>query len=189
MPNYYNPYNYYPATYPMAPQNMGLGYNNPQFSTTPAGNSYAAPQMKTMEWVDGEIGAKAFQMPNGLPAGAVIPLWDNTEPYIYFKSWNQMGMPNPIQKIKYDPTPVQDEPSRMLPQGQSQAQNGNSGATETQPVIDTTMFATKNELEQMKEELKQAIQAQHQSSGMSAINMASDNQNGNRQNGNRGGNR
>lgn len=96
MPNYYNPYNFYPASYM---QNM-----YPQMQQ-PVQQSFAqAPQQgpKMMEWVEGEVGAKAFQMPMGWPANSPIPLWDSTDTVIYLKSWGPMGIPNPMQKLRYE---------------------------------------------------------------------------------------
>ena len=52
-------------------------------------------------WVDGEVGAKAFQIPAGWPANQPIALWDTNDTTIYLKSVNQFGMPNPLQKAHY----------------------------------------------------------------------------------------
>ncbi len=79
--NYYNPYN-----------NMNGMYQPNQ--------SYSQ-NVKSMEWVDGKVGAQAFQMPQGWPSETPIVLWDNSEKKIYLKSWNQMGAPNPIQELEY----------------------------------------------------------------------------------------
>ena len=105
--------------------------------------SYAMPQQqsytqtpKTMEWVEGEVGAKAFQMPQGLPVNTPIPLWDSQEKKIYLKSWNQMGAANyPMQVLEYT---IKEQPSPMLMEGQSAAGN----------------YVTKEDFEQFKEELK-----------------------------------
>lgn len=40
-------------------------------------------------------------MPQGWPADTPIALWDNSEKRIWLKSWNTMGMPNPMQEINY----------------------------------------------------------------------------------------
>ena len=90
MPNYYNPYNSTAVNY------GGSVYPNYPAYTQPT-QSFAAPQVQMntipgMIWVDGEVGAKAFQM-------------------------HQMGMPNPLQKINYQ----MDETAQQqtLPVGQS----------------------------------------------------------------------
>lgn len=132
---------------------MTPGYYMPslyygQQSYTPVPNmpipqqSYSPPPQQPQNaqgiiWVDGEVGAKAFQMPQGWPAGTPIPLWDTNDTVIYLKSMNQMGMPNPLQKIHY--TMEENKNQSMLP------------APETQN------YVTKNELEQMKNELKEML--------------------------------
>lgn len=87
-------------------------------------------------WVDGEVGAKAYQLPTGWPVNAPMPLWDTNDTIIYLKSTNQMGMPNPLQKIHYtmDEAPKQSFTS-----------------------ADMSAYATKDDLARMKEELKAAI--------------------------------
>ena len=100
--NYMNPY--------MATQSYG-NWQYPSVQPTQAqGYAYAPqPQMQQVSqnygpgiiWVDGEVGAKAFQMPPGWPANVPIALWDTNEYVIYLKSINQMGMPNPLEKIPY----------------------------------------------------------------------------------------
>lgn len=68
MPSYYNPYNFYPQSY-MNPGYSGNIYPQMQQplpnqqSFTPSMSASNGPKM--MEWVEGEVGAKAFQMPNG----------------------------------------------------------------------------------------------------------------------------
>lgn len=131
MPNYYNPYNFFPQTYP--------GINSMQM---PQQNSYAqqpiqTPQIKAMEWVEGEVGAKAFQMPIGWPANQPIPLWDSTDTIIYLKSWSPMGMPNPLQKLRYEMPESQG--TAMLTSGAS------SQATE---------YLTKDDIKELRDEIQ-----------------------------------
>lgn len=140
MPNYYNPYNFYPASYinggasfaPYATPQLPIPQQSYAQGTTP----------KPMEWVEGEVGAKAFQMPAGWPANQPIPLWDSTDSVIYLKSWSQMGIPNPLQKLKYEMPESQTPPT--LPGGQS-------GSAEP------SNFVTKEDLESMKNELRELI--------------------------------
>jgi hypothetical protein len=54
-----------------------------------------------LKWVDGEAAAKAYQLPAGLPPNKPIALWDTNDTIIYLKSVNQMGMPNPLQRVHY----------------------------------------------------------------------------------------
>lgn len=130
-PGYYMPNLYGQQPYAQ-PMNMPI----PQQSYSPPPQQQSQP-VQGMIWVDGEVGAKAFQMPQGWPAGAWIPLWDTNDTVIYLKSTNQMGMPNPLQKIHY--TMEENKNQSMLP------------APETQN------YVTKNELEQMKNELKELL--------------------------------
>lgn len=154
-PGYYMPTNW-PNVYPtMSSQTM------------PAQQSYApAPQPQQTQgiiWVDGEVGAKAYQMPQGWPAGAPVALWDTNDTVIYLKSFNQMGMPNPLQKIHYTMEQQQSQP--MLPAGQM------SG--DAQPTAGN--YATKDDLEQMKNELKEMLRLQqpaNQNGGNPAQNAA-----------------
>lgn len=169
MPNYYNPYNFYPANYPMMGQASFSPYVNPQLQMPQ--QSYApAPSQgpKMMEWVEGEVGAKAYQMPNGWPANSPIPLWDSTDTVIWLKSWGPMGIPNPLQKITY--VMPEQQNSAMLMSG-----NGQSGAA--QP--DMSQYVTKQDMEQIKQDL------------MNAMNGTSSSRTGYSQNGNqnRGGNK
>ena len=139
------------------PTMYGNTYMNPmlqnQFSNQY--NQQTQPN-QGMIWVDGEVGAKAYQMPQGWPAGVPIALWDTNETIIYLKSMNPMGRPNPLQRIYYkmDELPQQ----QMLPAGQSGAN-----------------FVTKEDLEEMKKELMDSIRH----------NQGNSNQNGrqNQQNG------
>ena len=174
MPNYYNPYNFYPATY--ANQMGYSGMPMQQMSQMPQQN-YATPVQqgpKMMEWVEGEVGAKAFQMPNGWPANSPIPLWDSTDTVIYLKSWGPMGIPNPMQKLRYE-----------MPEQQNQAMlmSGNSSGNESQSGHpDMSQYVTKQDLENIKKEMMTTL---------SSMNNSGNNQNGSNssQNGNRGGNR
>ena len=117
---YYNYYQQYPYLYP---QNQSYSNN-----------------IKSMEWVDGEVGAKAFQMPQGWPAETPIVLWDNSEKKIYLKSWNQMGMPNPMQELDYE---IKERTNPALLPGNI------SG--------DTNQYVTKEDFEQFKEELRSMV--------------------------------
>lgn len=166
MPNYYNPYNFYPVGYAnqMGYSGMPMQQAAPMM---PQQSMASQPQLKAMEWVEGEVGAKAFQMPAGWPANQPIPLWDSTDTVIWLKSWGPMGIPNPMQKLMYE----------MPDQQQSQAllTNGQSGASEPQPVsIDISNFATKDDINSLREEVRMMRQHTQNRSG----NYTSGNQNG-----------
>lgn len=154
-------YNTFPSynAYPQYPQNsyqqqysqaaMAPQYQQPTMS-------YAQPQQQRVgiEWVDGEVGAKAFQLPVGWPANAPMPLWDTNDTVIYLKSINQMGMPNPLQKVRY----TMEEQPRMSAAMSSQAALPSGDMNQqAQPMPDMSEYVRKDELNQMKEELKAAI--------------------------------
>lgn len=87
MAYYNNPYGY-------GQQFYGGSYMPQQISY--GGVPQPVPQSQNnsgMIWVDGEIGARAFQMPSG--ATGPIALWDTNDTVVYLKSCNQAGMPNP----------------------------------------------------------------------------------------------
>lgn len=177
MPNYYNPYNFYPVNY--ANQ---MGYSQmpmQQPAMMPQQTMAQQPQLKAMEWVEGEVGAKAFQMPQGWPANQPIPLWDSTDTIIWLKSWGPMGIPNPMQKLKY-----------VMPEQPNQAllTNGQSGSTEPENHSDMSKFATKDDINALREEVRQMSQ-RNMSRAMNQ-NQMSQNQNGSNAQGNqnRGGN-
>ena len=110
----------------------------PQYSYSyPQNQSYTNYSIKPMEWVDGEVGAKAFQMPQGWPAETPIVLWDNSEKKIYLKSWNNMGMPNTMQELTYE---IKERTNPALLPGNI------SGA-------DMSQFVTKHDFDQLKEEI------------------------------------
>lgn len=126
---------YYPNYYPQYPYNS--------FQSQSYGN-----QFKSMEWVEGEVGAKAFQMPQGWPAETPIALWDSTEKKIFLKSWNAMGMAKPMQELDYE---IKENPV-MLPEG-------NSGAP------DMSQYVTKADLEELKKEIRSLTSAKNTRGG------------------------
>ena len=130
MATFYNPY--------------GMQPTYPTYQTQPYQPASMAPaqQVEPMKWVEGEVGAKAFQMPMGWPADKPYPLWDNADKVIYLKSWNAMGMPNPITRLKYE---IEEIPPQ-LPAGQS-----------TSPA--PANYATKDDLEQLKTEIMSAMRS------------------------------
>ena len=159
MPGYsnfpaYSPYPAYPANSYQQQYSQAAVPQNP-YSQQP--QSYAAQQQPVgIVWVDGEVGAKAYQLPAGWPVNAPMPLWDTNDTIIYLKSTNQMGMPNPIQKVRYTMeeqprmAPAMQSNQGSLPGGYSEGQSGHASA-------DLSQYVRKDELENLKEELKAAI--------------------------------
>lgn len=146
--------------YPM-PYNSNLGYGNvgqqmyPQYQQNyPQMQQFSQGQnVHGLIWVDGEVGAKAYQLPQGLPANQPVALWDTNDTIIYLKSVNPMGMPNPIQKAHY----TLEEHRGTGP--------AKSGAAE--PEQEPDVYVRKEDMERMKQELLDAISAVN-TSGVSA---------------------
>lgn len=121
--------NYYYPQYPYQQQSYA---NNTNF--------------EPMKWVDGEVGAKAFQMPTGWPINTPIALWDSTEKKIFLKSWNQMGMANPMQELDYT---IKEQPNPMLLENMSGKDMG--------------QYATKHELEELRNEVHNLVETMQSS--------------------------
>lgn len=144
------------ANYPVPYQNnWNYGGVGQQMYPQVPQQSMAAVQMQQqmqnqqsgmgLKWVDGEVGAKAYQMPSGWPCNQPIALWDTNDTVIYLKSINPMGMPNPLQKARY-----------VLETTHSgEAKQAYSG--EAEPKHDMTEYVKKEDMERMKQELMDAI--------------------------------
>lgn len=142
------PYNAFPSyNYSGYPSNsyqqISQAAQYPQYS----GNQQPTPPAPGIVWVDGEVGAKAYQLPAGLPANAPMPLWDTNDTIIYLKSVNQMGMPNPIQKIRYTMEDQPKQPAAM------------SGQAMLPAADHAAQYVKKEDLDRMKDELKDELKA------------------------------
>lgn len=138
----------------------GNSYGQPMYAQQqiPMPQSYAPIQAQMrasgIDWVDGEAAARAAQLAPGETQHA---LWDINEPIIYIKSVNQMGMPNPLQKAHYwleGQEPKSGETRRL-----------ESGEARTEDSHSMDGYVRKEELDAMKEELKNAIREMQQGSG------------------------
>ena len=130
--------------YPQYPQSMAMQ----QQPTQQQPNQQVS--MMGLKWVDGEVGAKAYQMPAGWPANTPIDLWDTNDTVIYLKSTNPMGMPNPLQKAHY------------TLEGSDRGEKTQGYSGDTAP--DMTQYVRKEDVERMKQELMDAIR-ESQASG------------------------
>lgn len=131
-PNYNQPM--MQSAYPMA-------YGGQSYQTAmpmPQSFAPAAPMQSNVIGVDGEVGAKAFQIPSG--ATGPIALWDTNDNVIYMRTFNSAGMPNPLKKLRY----VEEEPVQNLP-----AQSGG---------MDPNQYVTKDEFASLREEIRQMSQ-------------------------------
>ena len=149
------PYNPYP--YPMYTPSSYTSYTPQQpMQYGQQTSSYATPQQMQagIVWVDGEVGAKAYQLPSGWPANTPMPLWDTNDTIIYLKSTNPMGMPNPLQKIHYRMEEQEAQTSGMSCRSAAPAlMSGEHGGMSSH----NENYATKEDLEQMKRELRESI--------------------------------
>ena len=129
-----------------------MAYYNPYYYTQyPYYNQSYTPNIKSMEWVDGEVGARAFQMPPGWAPETPIVLWDNSEKKIYLKSWNSAGVPNPIQELDYE-IKERTNPA-LLPQSIS-------GETH-----DMSKYVTREDFEELKREIKNLSRNRNENRG------------------------
>lgn len=160
MPNYNN-YQGYPAYSAYPANSYQQQYSQNAYMQQPIQPyQQSQTQVQGICWVDGEIGAKAQALPAGWPANAPFPMWDTNDQIIYLKSINQMGMPNPIQKLHYT---IDDVPKPPLMQ-QSRAALPN-GSMEAMP--DMGDYVRRDELEQIKQELKTAMTSANSDRGNS----------------------
>lgn len=74
---------YYPQSF-----YSGAGYQSgyqPMMQQPVSQQASYAPQAQAqgIVWVDGEVGAKAYQIPAGQPANSPVPLWDTNDTVIW----------------------------------------------------------------------------------------------------------
>lgn len=131
-------FNSYQQSYNPYQQSMGQSYAQNQQSY--AQNSYAPPQMQmaqpsqssTINWVQGDVGARAYPIQPGMS----VLLMDSEGQNFYIKSADTMGMPN-LKKYAY--SEVVEEPMRLESHEAKQ--------------IDTAFSATREEVKQLHEEI------------------------------------
>ena len=143
MAGYFNPYanTGYPSQYPQ------MSYAQP--AQMPVQQPQPTPmQNNGMIWVDGEIGAKAYQL-NGQTGP--VALWDTNDQIIYLKSVNQMGMPNPLQKIRWK---MEEDPAGMLTSGNN-GMSGNDGMPGHDQKMQSEIDSMRNDIRELKEMLMQ----------------------------------
>ena len=170
MPNYYNPYLYNAPgvgvptyTNPYLPQPVG-------YSST---SSYGAPSGNYWISVDGEMAARAWQMPPNLPPNTIIPLWDLDGQHVYFKSTDAYGRINPIRKGRV----LFDDDPQTLPQGTSEASVntpsgtnyvGDSGASHPEN------YVTKDDLDGLKREIQEMLRQNRAAASVNPVTTVND---------------
>lgn len=151
MAGYYNPY------WPNGVGQTPVNYYQPISQTPmPVQQSQPTPmQNNGMIWVDGEIGAKAYQL-NGQTGP--VALWDTNDTVIYLKSVNQMGMLNPLQKIRYQ---MEEQPNAMLTSGNN-GMSGNDGMSGHDQKMQSEIDSMRDDIRELKEMLMQQKSATNQ---------------------------
>lgn len=135
MANYVNPYMQTSGWGNAAYQQNPMGsyqMQYPQQAQLPAQGSPLASNVLGYQ-ADGEIGAKAFPMPNGATGPVVI--WDTTDNVFWMRTFNQAGFPNQLEKYRF----VREEIAPSLPSGQ----NG----------VDTSQMVTRDEFNQLNQKI------------------------------------
>lgn len=122
--------NYFPTGY----NPMG-SYNPYQVGQYQQVQNTQQTQTGGLQWVQGEAGAKAFPV----SAGQSVLLMDSENDVFYIKSTDNSGMPLPLRTFDYK--------ERTAQSTSKTAQNA------PQAVIDTSLFVTRNELEERLAEL------------------------------------
>lgn len=118
--------NFYPATYqPMYPQYQQAVQPTPQMSM-------ASQPQQSIQWVQGEIGARAYPV----APGSSTLLMDSDENRFYIKSADSSGMPLPLRVFSYTEEVA--------------TQHSHDDK------VDTSNFITREEFEEWKEAMKPA---------------------------------
>ncbi len=135
-------FNPYPQSYQQYNQQSYQPYNQQSMAQQSyAPQSYTPqPQMNsTINWVQGEVGAKAYPV---APGNSVL-LMDSDGQYFYIKTADMTGMPS-LRRYSYQE--VIDEPVMRLEDKQSH---------EPRPMeYDTSKFAPREEVKELQEEIK-----------------------------------
>lgn len=155
--NYYSP-NVYPGwVSPNGYSPYAVPQQNMSYAPSLSGTQY-------MYQVDGEIGAHAWQPQGNAPLGpnTVVPLFDFDGIHVYFKTTDAYGRMNPMRKGRI----VFDDEQQALPQ----SQNNVSGSE--QPITHSENFVTKDDFNELKNEIRQMMAQQN-------VNRTQTNQNGN----------
>lgn len=139
---------------PSQPQQDWQYYQNqPQQSFSPSSQVRTLIPQKPV-FVDGEMAARVFQLPDNWPIGVPLYLWDTNGGYFYVKFIEPNGVPAPLQTFQYNRI------ERQQPTGYI------SGSAQQ---VDTSQFVTKEDLDRKFDELKEMMwtnqQPRNQNSG------------------------
>ena len=135
MPNYYNPYM---SAYPLGYAGFNAYANNPMQQVPQP----VQQQPQYMINVDGENSAKSWQPTIPVQPNTIIPLFDSDGQHVYFKTYDAYGRMNPLRKGRIvfdDEVQINETPSEQV------------------QTPDMTAYATKDDLDKMKEELEEKL--------------------------------
>lgn len=136
-------------------------YYNPQQYTVPSyvpqAQSYAPPMysqqnLQGVIYVDGEVAARAMQIPDNWDKSKALAFWDTTGPYIYIRSFNPVGIPNPLMRLRYV---VDNQPQdiKLLPTDQQVSGDDATGGSAY--VTREELTKLEDDMNEIKEMLKQ----------------------------------
>ena len=129
MPNYYN-------AYP----------NGWQFGAYPNYTGNVLPQNNGAQYminVDGEMAARAWQMPTNLAPNTIIPLWDFDGQHVYFKSIDAYGRMNPLKRGRI-----------VFEDDQQNLMQGSVSGDPNKELVDMSKYVTKEDLDSLKQEIR-----------------------------------
>lgn len=140
---------------------------NYSYQMQPAQQSYApAAQLPLIPqrpiFVDGEMAARVFQMPDNWPAGVPLYLWDSNGNYFYIKMVGQNGIPMPLQSFEYH----------------SKAPESTGYISGDNHQVDMTQFVTHEDLDRRFNELKNMMQNSQNNRSQNGSNNGQQNRGG-----------
>lgn len=150
-------------------------YNNPYQQSYNQGNSYgqsyAQPQMQmpqinmvqpsqqsTINWVQGDVGARAYPINPGMS----VLLMDSEGQNFYIKSADTMGMPS-LKKYAY--SEVVEEPMRLESHEAKQIDTAFSATREEVKQLHEEISSLKEQIRRMESENKAMAEQQRQNGG------------------------
>ena len=157
-------FNSYQQSYNPYQQNIGQSYAQNQQSY--AQNSYAPPQMQmaqptqssTINWVQGDVGARAYPINPGMS----VLLMDSEGQNFYIKSADTMGMPS-LKKYAY--SEVVEEPMRLESHEAKQIDTAFSATREEVKQLHDEIHSLKEQIKRMEDENRQMMEQQSRNNG------------------------
>ena len=157
-------FNSYQQNYNPYQQSMGQSYAQNQQSY--AQNSYTPPQMQmaqptqssTINWVQGDVGARAYNIQPGMS----VLLMDSEGQNFYIKSADSMGMPT-LKKYAY--SEVVEEPMRLESHEAKQIDTAFTATREEVKKMQEEITSLKEQLRRMEDENRQMMEQQSRNNG------------------------